>query len=745
MATHLAADTLYLGHDNGVTRLPARRFEQIPASPPTLLTGMEVNFDERRPTADSVLAAADRSVGFAYTGPSLSRADRVRYEVRLLPRDTTWSATPRRSTRYTNLEPGTYRFEVRARLGDQPPGSVAAHTFTVPPHFYETGWFRLLVGLGLLGLGVGAYRWRTHRLRRRQETLEAAVEERTRQLRHRTEELAEEKEKTEAQAERLAELDEAKNRFFAHISHEFRTPLSLILSPLRDALQRVSDGAATLSENQLRRMVSNAQRLQRLIEQLLDLATLEAGRMELERQPGDLAGLVERAAKAFGSLAEQKEIDLAVRRPDERIETRFDPEKVETMVSNLVSNALKFTPEGGSVAVRVGATDRTGAVEAPAEDERAEGTVRIEVEDTGPGIAPEAQEEVFDRFKQVDDGATRKHEGTGLGLALTSELATLHGGTVEVESTPGEGALFTVKVPLVPVAEAAEPTGRGPVEEGRGAASRVEEERPAVDGRTGAETARDGAATILVVEDNAEMRAYLRDELGRHWHVLEATDGADGWETVQAERPDLVVSDVMMPEVDGFELCGRIKADPELRAIPVLLLTARADEEATLEGLESGADDYVAKPFGPEELRQRIENHLAARRHLERRYRGEVEIEALDAVLEAEEQSFAEAVLEAVEGNLGNPDFGVGDLAEEMALSRRQLTRRLKESVGEPPGEVLRRLRIERAKAHLREGAETVSEVAYAVGFRSPSSFSQSFRKAVGQSPTEYAEQHERG
>jgi len=237
------------------------------------------------------------------------------------------------------------------------------------------------------------------------------------------------------------------------------------------------------------------------------------------------------------------------------------------------------------------------------------------------------------------------------------------------------------------------------------------------------------------------MRAYLREELAGRWQVIEAADGEAGWAAVREQEPALVVSDVMMPKADGTELCRRIKAEEALRAIPVLLLTARAGEEATLEGLEAGADDYVEKPFGPEELRRRIDNHLSARRHLEARYREEVSIEALGAVVESEEQPFVERVLEAAGGRLSNPDFGVGDLAEAMALSRRQLTRRLKRAVGEPPGQVLRRLRIERGKRLLREGAETVSEVAYAAGFRSPSAFSHAFGEVVGCTPTEFMEE----
>lgn len=734
---HLADDTLYVGHPSGLTLVPTDALFRSPQSPPAVLTGLEVNLEDRALPADSVLGKDERAVGFSYTGASLTHPDRVRYEVRLAPRETAWSTTERRFTRYTNLEPGTYRFEVRARLEERAPGPAAVYTFTVPPFFYETWWFRLLVGLGLVGLGAGAWRWRTYRLRRQKEKLETAVEART-------EELAEEKRKTERQAERLQELDEAKNRFFAHISHEFRTPLSLILGPLRSALQEIPNGTVSLDSRQLRHMTQNAERLQRLIEQLLDLATLEAGRMELELQPGDLAGFIRRVAEAFRSRAEEKNIHFQVDAPPERIETHFDPEKVETMLSNLVGNALKFTPEGGAVSVRVSAREDTGKVDSPQGEGPASGTARIEVEDTGPGIEPKRQEQIFERFAQVDEAG--EQEGVGLGLTLTHELATLHGGTVEVRSTPGEGTVFTVLFPLMPVSS--------------GEKTSLKEMPAPLDSEASAETVGDGErreretaekgppdeedpATVLVVEDNAEMRAYLREHLSEHWGVLEASDGTEGWEVAAEKEPDLVLRDVMMPGMDGFELCRRIKSEEALRTTPVILLTARAADEDTLEGLEAGADDYVDKPFKMEELRQRLENHLAARKHARSCYQEEVRLRSIGGTVEEEQLPFLREVTEAVEAHLSNPDFTTEWLADEVALSRRQLTRRLKETVGETPAAFIRECRIERAKELLGEGPKTVAEVAYAVGFRSPSHFSQVFQEEVGLTPTDYQDTEE--
>ncbi|MFB6231972.1 MAG: ATP-binding protein, partial [Salinibacter sp.] len=750
----LTADTLYVSHPNGLTLLPEGQISWGFSSPPSLLTEMEVNLNDQALAGDSALAASERTVGFSFTAPELRYPDRVRYEIRLVPHDTGWQTTQRDFARYTDLEPGTYRFEVRARLGEAPPGPAATYSFTIPPFFYETWWFQLLVGLGLIGLGVGAWRWRTYRLRRRQEELETAVQSRT-------EELAAEKQKTEAQAERLAELDEAKNRFFAHISHEFRTPLSLILTPLEEALRDATTETIAFGTEQVKRMVRNAERLQRLIEQLLDLATLEAGRMELDRQPGDLGRVIRRTAKAFTSMAEREGIDLRVRAVGDRLQARFDPEKVESIVNNLLSNALKFTPSGGRVTVWIGERTTPRAAGGSAAREAI-----LKVSDTGPGMDAETQDRIFERFEHVDGSDTREHEGAGLGLALTKELVELHGGTIEVESSPGEGTTFTVGLPLVPAAEAARCEGargdgawkRGDMEargDGHGDELPAEPRTTPNDSpeRRDGEASGDGeapgeeapgeevgeeTATVLVVEDNAEMRAYLREQLSAHWHVREASDGNEGWQAVQEDAPDLVLSDVMMPEVDGFELCEKIKGDPALRDTPVLLLTARAETEGAIEGLDCGADDYLSKPFDVTELRQRIENHLAAREHLRDQYRQEVRLESMERVVEEEHVSFLETVTETVEAHLGDPEFSVDRLAEAVALSRRQLTRRMKEAIGQTPAAFIRARRIDQAKQLLAGEAETVAEVAYAVGFRSPSAFSKAFRKHVGHPPSEH-------
>jgi len=712
----------------------------VPDSIPLRVTGLRTD-GTAQPLDSLRLAPSTYRVALDFSATSLRRADDLSFRYRLDGK--TWTpAHGRRTAEFTSLDAGTHDFEVQATIDGETWYTLDAPLrFTVLPHFYQTWWFRVLVALSLLGLGIAAYRWRVRRLERRQEELENAVETRT-------EELARAKEKTERQAERLQELDEAKSRFFARVSHEFRTPLSLLFSPLRDAAQQ-EEG---LSTDQVERMLPSAERLRRLIDRLLDLATLDAGGMELDLRPGDLAALVERTAEAFRSEADRTGVTLTVERPETGLPTRLDTEKVETVVSNLVSNALRHTPEGGTVAVRLRRETAPDAIDLAGDTAAA----CIAVADTGAGIPEDEQERVFDQFAQAetasDAGAGATTDGLGLGLALTRELVELHGGAVELDSAPGEGSTFRVWLPLLPIendtveadAEATggpnrrdaapgeAPGGDGSLPE-TGDASVLTADAPAV---------RTGEAEILVVEDNDTLRTVLCEQLSAHWTVREAADGGAAWDELQASTPDLVLSDVMMPGPDGFALCEKIKSDPDLRAVPVVLLTARTADEDTLEGLECGADDYVAKPFDPAELIGRLDNHLTAREHLRERHRREVRVTPIETVVDEEELPFVEELVEVIETRLSDPDLTVSRLADAVALSRRQLTRRLKDAVGQTPAAFLRERRVKRAKELLADDPGTIAEVAYAVGFRSPSSFTKTFREETGQTPTEYVKEH---
>ena len=712
----LHGDSLYVSHSGGVTVLPLQTALQRSPVPAATITGLQVNH-RSRPIRDSVsLSATERTLDVRYAAPHLRNPQRVTFEYRLLPDDPTWRATDRPSRQFSALSPGRHRFEVRARIGDRT-GPPAALSVVIAPLYYETTWFWGLCLLGLIGLSVVGYRWRVARLRRRKATLEETVSKRTRTLRA-------EKKKTEAQAERLAELDEAKNRFFANLSHEFRTPLTLIIEPLRSLLRELDDEDASLP-SRLRPVLRNARRLERLIGQLLDLSKLTAGQMPLQRQPVDLVAATRELREAFLPLAERHELSLKFQTEVDTLPASVDPDKLEKILSNLLSNAITFTEAGGTIWLAV------------SHSEEPESHAHLVVKDTGAGIPEADLQRIFDRFAQVDGSTTRPQEGTGIGLALTRDLVELHGGTIGVESEPGVGTAFTVRLPLGDVSphELVDASNTG------SAVNAAPLSAPSINETAATEKASPptDAPTVLVVDDNADVRTFLRRELDDRFRVETAATGTDALKQMRAAPPDAVVSDVMMPEMDGVELCEAVKSDDALHTVPVLLLTARAEIEDRVDGLACGTEDYLTKPFDVRELAQRLDRLMAVRETLRDEYAQTIQVDAIDLRVAEGETAFVEEVLSAIHASIDDPEFTVDRLADAVALSRRQLTRRLRDAVDESPAALIRRLRLERAANALDdEDPPRIADLAYAVGFRTPSHFSRAFKKHFGCPPSRY-------
>jgi CheY-like chemotaxis protein len=400
---------------------------------------------------------------------------------------------------------------------------------------------------------------------------------------------------------KLQEIDEMKSRFFANISHEFRTPLNLILGPINAMSSRVGGDRNKQDLKMIRR---NAQRLSRLINQLLDLSKMETGKATLKTRPENLVKFVESITQLFGSLAEQKQIELTFHLQADSITVFLDRDKMEKIISNLLSNALKFTPNGGSVDVAV-SSSKSGFAE-------------VSVTDTGIGIPADRLEKIFDRFYQVDSSSAREWEGTGIGLALTKDFVELHKGQITVTSEPDKGTRFTVSLPLgqdhlsgneiiddVTESDRAEPAVElvEPGEDIQPESIREDDTTPRTD---------TAVPVILVVEDNVDMRIHIRDVLGPNYSIIEARDGSDGLDQAVANVPDLIISDVMMPNIDGMDLCHKLKTDERISHIPVILLTAKAGMENKVEGLETGADDYINKPFEAQELQVRVRRKIPA-------------------------------------------------------------------------------------------------------------------------------------
>jgi signal transduction histidine kinase/DNA-binding response OmpR family regulator len=561
-------------------------------------------------------------------------------------------------------------------------------------------------------------------------------------------------------AEHLAEVDRMKSRFFANISHEFRTPLTLILGPIqkwRDQLVSGTPSPETQKalSHDLGMMQRNADRLLRLINQLLDLSKLESGAMKLRASRMNIVPLVKGIANSFESSAGIRGIQLQVDAGEGEIELYADRDMLEKTLANLLSNAFKFTSDGGSVMVSLRRVPAGGASGTSAQSHEAGLTPRVSasgdmamtgyaelcVADTGIGIPADQLDRVFDRFYQVDSSQNREHEGSGIGLALVKELVELHHGTIQVGSEPGKGTVFTVRLPLgrshLKDEEIAEmPVSAPPASWDAGVSDAAGSVEPAATD-TGAAAGRGDRPIILVVEDNADVRDYIKGYLVPAYSVVEARDGAEGVEKALDVVPDLVISDVMMPKKDGYEVCKALKGDERTSHIPIILLTAKAGSESKIEGLETGADDYLVKPFEPKELLVRVRNLIDQRRKLRQRFNVAVPLKPGEIAVTSVDDAFLQRVKGIVEERMAEQAFNVEELAREACMSRMQLHRKLKSLTSLAPSDFIRYMRLHRGMDLLKRRAGTVSEISYQVGFDDPSHFSRGFHAQFGVKPSE--------
>ncbi|MEL6673898.1 MAG: ATP-binding protein, partial [Bacteroidota bacterium] len=522
-------------------------------------------------------------------------------------------------------------------------------------------------------------------------------------------------EKKRLEANNLRELNELKSRLFANISHEFRTPLTLILGPL----QKLLAGPGNQQPDTLYYMMQrNAHRLQELINQLLDLSKLEAGKMVFQPIYADVVPFLKAVTGNFESLAEDKSIKLHLSFPAQEVLMLFDPDRLEMTLNNLLSNAFKYTPEKGNIWVKV-----------EAEEERLE----ILVQDNGIGMDEEQLAHIFDRFYQAAD---QKAGSSGIGLALVKEVVQLFEGEISVSSEVGSGSTFVVHLPRLQGETPSSPLWHHLAQPENVPMASPKDEIP---------LSKSDKASILLVEDNADVRRFVRSCLEPTFQVREAIHGQEGLELAQAYMPDLIISDVMMPEMDGNELCETLKKDQKTAHIPLILLTAKAGRESKLSGLKVGADDYLHKPFDREELILRVGNLIEQRKRIrEQLGKNIVRLSPEEILVDSADEVFLRKVMKVIETYLSEEDFTIEDMGREVGMSRVHLHRKLKALTDQSPSVFLRSLRLKRASQLLKEGAGTASEIAYMVGFSSPAYFSKCFKDEFGQSPGEFARSSEK-
>lgn len=635
------------------------------------------------------------SVSFASDNYNLPEKTQYMYKLEGFNND--WLTLPVgvHNVTFTNLAPGKYVLRVKAINSDGYVGiKEATLGIVVNPPFWMSWWAYLLYAAGLV---VVLFLARYRMLKREREKFHL--------------------QQIENEVAKNEEINNMKFRFFTNVSHELRTPLTLIISPLEGMLKETTD---ELQSTRLQLMYRNAQRLLHLVNQLLDFRKGEMSTHQLSLSEGDIISYVHSVCNSFLLMADKKHIQFSFFSGIDTFSMAFDADKVGKIVMNLLSNAFKFTPEGGRVTVMI--EHVTGTPD----------TLEIKIADTGIGISDVDKEHIFDRFYQADHKGVEETTGNGIGLSLVRDFVTLHEGEVKVFDNIGTGSVFVIQFPVKHV----ETQVQLPEETGM---SVGDEEDREMKEEVREETGRKDFPLLLVVDDNEDFRIFMRYSLELQYRVKLAVNGNEAWEMMQEELPDLVISDVMMPQMDGNELCRLIKQDKRTAHIPVILLTARQNTEAKLEGLQTGADDYVTKPFNMTILVLRIRKLIELSRY-HRVTQGMIDPAPSEIVITSLDEKLIEKAIKYVEDNMSRTELSVEELSRELGMSRVHLYKKLLQITGKTPIEFIRVIRLKRAAQLLRESQLHVSEVAFEVGFNNPKYFSRYFKDEFGVLPSVYQE-----
>jgi signal transduction histidine kinase/DNA-binding response OmpR family regulator len=528
----------------------------------------------------------------------------------------------------------------------------------------------------------------------------------------------------------LKEMDELKSKLFSNITHEFRTPLTLILGPLEEMLS--AGDKKNPSRHEIKMMKRNANHLLNLVNQMLDLAKLDANSLKLELSEADFVKFFRVRAASFASAADQKGINYTWSVPDDSLITYFDADKLEKIINNLLSNALKFTDRGGDVKCELEIVNRSKE------------TVRFYVSDTGKGIPVDQLQKIFDRFHQVEGMFGSDSFGTGIGLSLTRELINLFHGEITVESKLGSGSMFTVILPLglkhlikkeYNLVNTIKPEKKK-IPEKQDLSDENKHYLPTFPADM---ATTENLPVVLTVEDQPEIRDYIVGNLKDSFRILEAENGREGFETAIKNLPDLIITDLIMPEMDGVEFCRILKTDERTSHIPVIMLTARSGVKDRMEGIETGADVYLTKPFHPRELMLVVRKLIEQRKKLRERFSRDIRLEPKDIAITPTDEKFLNRAMSVIESHMGDFEFEVNTLQEEMAMSRMQFFRKIKALTDQTPSEFIRTIRLKRAAKLIEQGFGNIAQISYEVGFNNPSYFAKCFKEIYGSQPSAYA------
>ncbi len=626
---------------------------------------------------------------------SLENVCKIRYAYKLVGLMSDWAITDHNYVAFDALPPGNYTLQLCICREDGTMSTPCELRISVAPPFYRT--LPMYVLYAIIVMGALYLQWRNMRKRQRERA------ERQQQLMER---------------QKMEQITEMKLQFFTNISHDLRTPLTLIISPLEQIIKKLTAESKLQVHDsllpQLKNIHKNAEQLLREVSALLDFRRLDAGGETLNVQRGDIVDHLNSILVSFSDYAEERSIHLSFHHDTDSFLMDYDREKINKVIYNLFSNALKFTSAGGSVSLSF--------------HQEQEG-VTIAVADTGKGISDEDKPNIFNRFYQSASNDSSQ-TGSGIGLHIASDYVRMHHGTISVSDNSPVGSIFTITLPIE--------TGS------QGDSTSCEKRGNRGDGSRDRSETRDHnphdahRKTILIVDDNQDMLSFISSCMKEDYQVHTAADGAAALDVLQREQVDLIVSDVMMPGIDGFELCRRVKTDISLSHIPIILLTARTTDVSRIEGLQLGADDYLTKPFNTEVLRLRVKKFIDWENNNHRQFRQKMNIEPSEITITPLDEQFIKRAIALVEKNISDSDFSVETMAAEVGMARTTLYKKLMAITGQGPAEFIRTIRIKRGRALLEASQMQITEIAYAVGFTTVKSFTMNFKAEYGMTPTEF-------
>lgn len=751
---HSSDGTLYFGTVAGLTAIesnfppsiiqPANvRFTKLRIGNQDILPGNIYLSQDIAVTQEIKFHEKEKSFSLEFSALNFEPDNTATYSYRLLGFEDKWVQVPgnRRFASYTNLRPGTYTLQVKYTPdGEDGAESITQLKIIIQPYFYKTTWFiLLLIGFALL-ITWQIYQWRIRNFKQQRELLHRTVEERTYQLEqqkqlleNQTEELSrqnntlkqqnekitQQKAQLSRMARKVQELTLDKIAFFTNITHEFRTPITLIIGPIERAL-KLSYNPQVIE--QLNFVERNSKYLLSLVNQLMDFRKVESGKLNIVKTKGNFLNFINSLLTPFEVFAGERNIAIKHFFHMKDPEIRYDEEAMHKVITNLLSNAIKFTPDNGEISVYIATLPTKESKE----------VLYLCVSDSGTGIPEQDIEQIFNRFYQSKKQVKYPvygQTGTGIGLYLCKRIVLMHDGDISVRNNPGSGCSFRILLPL-------------PKEDINDQLIIENNIPPTTPATADDELPKEKVAlNILVVEDNADMRGYIRSILRDYYNVLEACNGAEAIEILNRQSIDFIVSDLMMPVMDGIELSRRVKETFANSHIPFLMLTAKTSPEARLESYRTGVDEYLLKPFDETLLLTRIENILENRRRYQRQFRANMDVEVLNIEEESGDKKFINQVMEVVKEHYKNPYFEVSDFSEAVGVSKSLLNKKLQNLIGQSAGQFIRNYRLNTARELILKNRETkqmnIAEIAYEVGFNDPKYFARCFSKQFNMKPSD--------